>query len=519
MDQILKLTFASSLTALCEANDSFDSGVLRVAYHGENRNKSVISKETFERCIKSMYNCPIVCNYNREDDSLGGHDVELVHTADGSLRLVNVTEPVGVIPESASYTWQTVTESDGAEHEYLFVDVLLWKRQEAYRKIKDNGVTSQSMEISVKSGELKDGLFYINDFEFTAFTLIGVEPCFESASLVMFSQQEFEVQMHEMMQDMKKSFSMVATPNGDDDIHPQITAKGGEKVLEEKMKLAAEYGIDVASLDFSMDEMSIEELTEKFEAMKAERSQEEVAAEPESEAESTEEFELSQNLDEELRRALSAEVVEREWGPMPKYCMWDYDAEKSEVYAWDHEDWLLYGFEYAADGDAITVRFDTKKRMKIAVVPFEGEQNSPFAPTFSMLTEKIAANAEWEAKYRTASEAMTEMETELNTLRTYKADTERAEAEAKAQAERDEVFAQFTDLNGNEAFEALRANCSDMDTETLTEKCYALRGRFGVQAKFSYEPKAPKIAVDKTEDIDDEPYGGVIAKYGKKSNK
>ena len=506
MDQVLKLTFASSLTALCEANASFDSGVLRVAYHGENRNRSVISKETFERCIKSMYNCPIVCNYNREDDSLGGHDVELVHTADGGLRLVNVTEPVGVIPESASYSWQTVTENDGTEHEYLFVDVLLWKRQEAYRKIKENGVTSQSMEITVKSGELKDGLFYINDFEFTAFTLIGVEPCFESASLVMFSQQEFEVQMHEMMLDMKKSFSMIDTPCGDDDIHPQISAKGGEKVLEEKMKLAADYGIDVEKLDFSMEDMSIEELTEKFEAMKAEAP----AEETEQETAPDEDFALACNIEEELRHALGVETIEREWGIMPKYCMWDFDPDLHEVYAWDHEDWLLYGFEYTVNGDAVTVRFDTKKRMKIVVAPFEGEQESPFAPVFAQMGEKITANAEWEAKYRTASETIQNMETELSELRSYKATVEANEAQAK----RDEIFARFEDLNGNGEFEALRGNCADLDIDALEEKCFALRGRFGTQIKFSYEPKAPKFVVDKTKENSDEPYGGLVLKYG-----
>ena len=37
------------------------------------------------------------------------------------------------------------------------------------------------MEITVKDGELIDGVFHIYDFEFTAFALIGVAPCFESS--------------------------------------------------------------------------------------------------------------------------------------------------------------------------------------------------------------------------------------------------------------------------------------------------------------------------------------------------
>ena len=42
--EILNLTYASSLTDLCEINSSFDSGILRIAYTGDNRNGSSIPK-------------------------------------------------------------------------------------------------------------------------------------------------------------------------------------------------------------------------------------------------------------------------------------------------------------------------------------------------------------------------------------------------------------------------------------------------------------------------------------------
>ncbi len=100
--------------------------------------------------------------------------------------------PVGVVPESARYFWREITEDDGSVHNYLCVDVLLWKRQEAYKKIKEDGITAESMEISVKDGRMQDGFFVIDDFEFTAFCLLGsAEPCFESASLAMFSMDSF----------------------------------------------------------------------------------------------------------------------------------------------------------------------------------------------------------------------------------------------------------------------------------------------------------------------------------------
>ena len=130
----MRIEFSSAINGWAERNSSFDSGILRVAYAGKNRNNSFISKETFERCLPSIYNCPIVCRYDRETDEIGSHDMELVESDDGGMRIVNITQPVGVVPESANYWWETI-EDDSGPHEYLCVEVLIWKRQEAYKKI------------------------------------------------------------------------------------------------------------------------------------------------------------------------------------------------------------------------------------------------------------------------------------------------------------------------------------------------------------------------------------------------
>ena len=157
MEKVLTLNFESSLSKLCEKNSSFDTGILKIAYAGANRNHSSISKDVFEKCKSTMFNCPIVCNYDRETNTLGGHDMEIVCGDDGTMRLVNITHPVGFVPEGAKTWWQKVEEDSGEEHEYLFAEVLLWKRQEAYKKIKEDGIVSHSMEIKVKSSEMVDG--------------------------------------------------------------------------------------------------------------------------------------------------------------------------------------------------------------------------------------------------------------------------------------------------------------------------------------------------------------------------
>lgn len=513
MDKVLNMTYASSLTNLCEVNSSFDTGVLRICYTGDNRNGSHISKKAIKKSLQTIYNCPIVCNYDRETDTLGGHDMEVVRDENGGLHIVNVTQPVGVIPESSKVWFEEYEEEDGTVHEYLYAEALLWKRQEAYRKIQKDGITAHSMEITVKDGKIVDGVYHINDFEFTAFALIGVEPCFEGSALEMFSKQDFKQQLSEMMQDLKESFKQVNTSLEVDNTHPQnYSMEGGERVLEDKMELIAKYGIDIESLDFSIDDFTVEELTEKFEAMKAASGE----GDPAPEATAEDKFVLTSNIIDELYRVLGEVKIEREWGECTRYWYVDCDFELKEVYCWDTNDWLLYGFTYDTEGDSVTIDFESKKRKKYVIADFEeGEQPSPFATMFAQMEQKLHDNSEWEAKYQTASDTIASMEIELKELRQFKTDTEYA----AAKEERDSVLAKFENLTGVEAFESLRDSCMQYDVETLEEKCYAILGRNGIAAKFNLEDKLPKLKIEKTDSTktnnkSNEPYGGIFPEYG-----
>lgn len=519
-NKILNLTFASSITNLCEINSSFDSGILRIAYTGANRNGSAISKETFERCLKTIYNCPIVCNYDRESDTLGGHDMEVVRQKDGGMTIVNLTTPVGCIPESANVFWEEVEEDDGTTHEYLCAEALLWKRQEAYQKIKKDGIVAHSMEITVKDGESIDGLYHIKDFEFTAFALIGVEPCFESSSIEMFSKKDFKAQLSEMMLELKESFNLVKTSNseGDNTNKKNNFTEGGEQALD-KNELIAKYGINVEALDFSIDDFTAEELEEKFKSMQNADPEDDNTEEPDNEhnndnsedGDNNDNFALMSNILDEIHRAIDDIKVQKEWGECNRYWFVDCDMEAQEIYCWDSNDWLLYGFTYELDGDAVKIDFANQKRKKYVIADFdEGEQASPFDQVFAWIDKTIQNNTEWEAKYQTASDTIESMKNELDGLRKFKADTENA----VAQNERNEVFAQFEDLVGVEAFEILKETCADYDIETLEEKCYAIRGRqSAISGKFSFEPKAPKLKVEH-EHEDNLPYGGLFEKYG-----
>lgn len=489
------LVFSSNIEAITECNSSFDKGILQVCYEGRNRNGSFISKETFEKCMPSIYNCPVVCNYDRETDTIGSHDIELVEDSEGRFYIANITHPVGVVPQGAKTFWKQIEDKSGV-HDYLCTEVLLWKRQEAYRKIKEDGITDESMEITVKDGEMIDGIYVIKDFEFTAFCLLGTaEPCFESASLEVFSKNNFNEQLAEMMQEFKESFALTQSSQ-EVVIETQNNSEGGNKVLEQKISLLEEYNITAEALDFNLEDVTFEELKEKLESMK----------EP-----AQNNFELTEQFMQELLNALYTERVETCFGEMSRYYYVDCDIQAMEVYCYDTEDWKLYGLTYSRNGDNVVIDFESKKRKKTAIVDFdEGEQKFSFSPIVELMTNKFNENVQsWTEKYQEASDTISSMKNELDELRQFKTDTEKSLLKDK----QDAVFAQFEDLIGVEAFENLRGNCKELSLEDIEEKCYAIRGRHNTQHKFSAEKKNVKLPVEKQLE-DDEPYGGVFAEFG-----
>lgn len=520
MQKVMNLTFSSSIADIVAKNQSFDSCVIRIAYVGENRNKTFISKEAFESALPSIYCCPIVCNYDVASDTLGGHDIELVKDDKGALKLINATTPIGCIPESAKVWFENYTGDDGIEREYLYAEALLWKRQAAYEKIKADGITNQSMEIAINDGESIDGIYHINDFEFTAFTAIGVDPCFEDAAIETFSLQSFKDQLTEMMADYSKEiYTLANTSDGDNEApdgdcnntHPHTFTKGETKTLEQKIKLAKEYGIDVESLEFSLEDFSLEELEEKFKAMKADYAVETVDAEEDADAE-TEEFALNRNVNSEIIRELHTVERRDRWGVRTYYWLEDYDLDAGKVYVCDPADNLYYALDLSFDGDKAHIDFSTQKRVKLAFVDFvEGDEPEidPERITYQEAFDQAHQDLiNIQEEYSALKENVSEMNTELEALREFKLNIEKAENEAAIEA----VFAQFEDLADVDEFKELREKVAEFDIETLTEKCFAIRGKQVVAQNFSLESPTPVIKVKRT-NTSPKPYGGIVEKY------
>lgn len=489
----MQIEFSSALSDIAEVNKSFDCAKLRVAYTGKNRNNSYISTEAFERAVPTMFNVPVVANYSREDNEIGSHDGEWIKDKNGEVQYVNITQPVGVVPESATWYWEDV-EDNGEMHKYFCTEVLLWKRQEAYQKIKDNGVTKHSMEISVIDGEMLDDYYNIKDFQYTAFCLLGTAtPCFESSGLFTFSteeQEEFKLQYTQMLEELK-----------------ELGGSYSEKEKEANLKLKElleKYSVTIEDVEFEVEGLSDEELEAKFAEVFADddpdnsgsnddpvsddggddidHDNEEDGGEGENKIKQPEEFMLNSQMADNLRAAIiDLGMIEREWGSYPRYCIVDYDAEAQEVYFLDLEDYKLYGCNFELDGDDIAIDTENIKRKKYQIVDYvEGGSEQEF---------------NLDAIFEAFDNAYIKDPIDADEFKRLQ-DFEASVLKERREAEENELFAEFEDqLKDNESYIALREHAADYTIDALRKELFALIGQMQFTVKEDPKP-APGIVFE-----------------------
>ena len=207
---------------------------------------------------------------------------------------------------------------------------------------------------------------------------------------------------------------------------------------------------------------------------------------------------------EELRRGLASQTYHDDYWDEEcrRYWYIDHDAEAGRVYAQDWQDDVVCAFGYVMNGDHAVIDFASYKRQKVQFVDFdEGET------TLAMFSDgREAMNEVFSRKLEKATAEMAE-------LRKFH---DEAVAE-KRKADLAGVFASFTDLNGNESFEALKGNCDGLSIDEVNEKCFAIRGRT-MKMSFSANPSEQpvRLPVERfaANTDDNEPYHGIFAKYG-----
>ena len=301
------ITFESKFETPTKFNSQFHMVKVYIAYAGKNRNFSIISKETFEKMIPSLYGIPIVGEWKEEKEDFGTHGGK-IEISDEGIKYIETTKPYGFVDSSATVQWENVEEEDGTVNEYLTTTAFLWtNRYPEVLKVLENK-NHQSMEINVFDGEYSEeepDYFELLDGEFSALCILGedVTPAFESAKISQFSldKEEFKSEFTQMVAELRNSLNFT---EGGGNLEDKKTENTEEKVentedfTEEAENEKADEKVD-ETLEESTDEFKeepdekvdeTEELEEDFE-----EEVETVDEKTEEVEEETEDFELKYN--------------------------------------------------------------------------------------------------------------------------------------------------------------------------------------------------------------------------------
>jgi hypothetical protein len=277
-----KIKFESLLTNFERVNPEFAKAKVNICYAGKNRNGSVIPQETLDKMTSSLYGVPVVGEWIEEEQDFGGHGGKL-EVDDKGMRYIETTRPYGFVDPTIPAFYEKVKEKDGiTENDYLSCYVYLWyKRYPELEKVLNDGA-KQSMELSINNAHVdENGYFVIDDGNFSALCLLGVEPCFESSKVTTkfsFDGEQFKDEYNEMLETFKKYTISILT-------------KGGNNVDEniEKIEEFSDNHIvdnpkteDENNSNFEQTEQVLDNVEEKFEEVNTEKVEEEVTVDYQS---------------------------------------------------------------------------------------------------------------------------------------------------------------------------------------------------------------------------------------------
>ena len=516
-NKTLSFSYVAKPISYEKINDKFTRMKCYVLALGKNRNFSHISKEAVDSALPSLALVPVVAHLQRKDNGefyIGSHDRQIV-IEDNQIYLNDLTVPFGVVEQNFESEYVDVTESDGTIATYLTCSLIVWSGR--YEGIMDAIYSDeiyfgQSMEIIPEVVEpLKSDTRYqdIKEFSFSALCLLGKsddelyhsEPCFPSARVEPYQyeldQNKFKEEFSLMLSELKQlAFSFEGNN----------LKEGGKEELDEKLELIAKYNLTVESLDFNIEDFSLEELEEKLK----EFSENEPDVKPE-----TVEFSatyrqkreaLGNALDPKIEKDADGNLIYEEY-----YWVSDFDDEmvyvERSIWTPDNYENKYGRYSYSFDSENLTATITGEfEEMVLTWLTIEENQKiQDERTTMSENYEKLTKEFEdYKLNYSTPN-------TEVEELKNYQI---KIQEEERENAET-EIFTKFDkQLTGVEEYETLKANSKEYDLETLSDRCFSILGR--KTANFTVvKPKentVVKLPVEPTE-VKTDAYGGLFSEF------
>jgi hypothetical protein len=520
MDKTLTLNYTIKPMSYEQINPQFAKMRCWVMALGKNRNYSYFSKESVEKALYSLYNIPVIAHIKKKEDGtgwyVGSHDKQIIIDDDG-ITVNDLTLPYGIVPESCNPEFIDIIESDGSTATYLAVDILLWVGR--YPQILDaksisdeNVYYNESMEISVSAFEnLKEDKKYSNitEFIFSALCLLGrdkdnpeyhSEPCFPSSRVEPYQysfgdkfKEEFSLMLSELN---KLSYNF--------ENKKLLDKKEEEKNLNEKLELIKKYNLTVEQLDFSIDEITLEDLETKLNEFSQSKKVDKCFSATYRQKRDA----LSNALDSEITRDADGNIIDEIY-----YWIEDFSDEYVFVQRshWsangDYEsNYGRYSYTFNEEDLTATLTSEFEEMFLMWLTKDEKDALDAERSSYSQLKSDFEAYKE---QYKT-------LETDVDVLRNFKAKIIKDDRDNQEK----EIFTKFdAELENNEEYKALKSKVSEYENISDFEKeCFVILGKS--KATFSFKQPTNsviKIAIDR-ENEKETYYGGLIEKYTGKTN-
>ena len=222
MRQVIKKIYKNTILSVYEnqdnvVNPTFLKCRINILDTSSVANHTHFKKENVNKSIYQLDYLPVRGLYKEDEEEFGGHEISYYIDDEGNLKESVGTVPMGVVINNSA-RWENINNK-----ETLVCDCYIWtnNNEGAVRRIKENCV-SQSMEINIDNySETNKDYIEIEDFTFTALTLIDTQPAFNCGSIRTYSKNDFEADYKHMIEALNKYLNY---------------EKGGEEINMEENK-------------------------------------------------------------------------------------------------------------------------------------------------------------------------------------------------------------------------------------------------------------------------------------------
>lgn len=432
-------------------DDRFKKVKIWIAHTGENLNYSIFTKESLEKMSETLPYVPIVgyIEKNEEDENDFSDHRNSITIKDGDVNIEYMCHAYGFIPEGAKSSFEI---RDGKE--WLVGEGYLWTKFEKSVDIfsNSNNSKSQSMEIDNIDGFIdNEGRVNVDNARFSALCILGdnVAPGMQGSTIEMFNANSVKDEIKEMVYEFSKK--------GDKSLEKDTKEKVDEFV-EEKDK---EDKTDTKKAKTDSDKKDTEEKVEDVKK-NAKKEDEEAKTKSKDEKDSDETDEDKKKfVEEDEEDTEDGEGVEIEDDKEKKFqlvfeishddvrrCLYKAINEE-ESYSWIIEvfdNHFVYQKE-TYENDVYTTKFYDRQYVMAEEKVTIGDEVEVFS--------KFLTKEEFD-KIDAERNRVEELETELTTLKEFKAEKETADKmeilETYSEKLSEEKFKEFSEGIAN--FEA-----------------------------------------------------------------